>query len=147
MRQCSSKSSAVHQESSKSQLNEAGKHMTSRNVANGIKYLFDAFNAHDAEACSAGYSEDIRFTTKSGTVVGRENVRARFAASFERSPDVKAIITSIIDGGDAVVYEFYTTGHDLVSRDGVAHCDVVRFNASGEIISEDNYSGLEPPTV
>src|ERR1700722_13617807 len=111
--------------------------MPSRDVSNGIKFLFDAFNDHDAQACSAGYSDDIRFTTRTGTVVGRENVRDRFAASLARSPNVKAIITNIVDGGDTVVYEFYTTGHDEPSRDGVAHCDVVRFNAEGQIISED----------
>ena len=44
--------------------------MASRNVENGIKYLFDAFNAHDLAGAMAGYAPDVRFVSHSrGRVV------------------------------------------------------------------------------
>ena len=116
--------------------------MASRNVDNGIKYLFDAFNEHDAQKCSAGYSQDVRFTSGRGDVVGKDNVAAMFAGLFERNPNVQAKIENVIDGGNMVVYEFRILNSGDPERDKVMHCDVVGFNDAGEIISEDNYSNV-----
>jgi predicted SnoaL-like aldol condensation-catalyzing enzyme len=118
--------------------------MASRNVENGIKYLFDMFNEHDADKCSAGYSEDVRFVTGRGVIEGKENVKAIFAGLFERSPEVRAEITNIIDGGNQVVYEFRLTGTGNPETDALMHCDVVTFNDAGEITAEDNYSNVVP---
>lgn len=118
--------------------------MASRNVQNGVTYLFDAFNAHDLETAMAGYAPDVRFVNH-GTgreLVGVEAIHTLFERLFKSTPDVRADITRITDGGDVVVYEFTLSGTDQPTgkRYATRCVDVVSFDADGRITCEDNYA-------
>lgn len=118
--------------------------MASRNVQNGVKYLFDAFNAHDLDGAMAGYAPDVRFVSHStGRVLtGVTAIHDLFEGLFKNSPDAHAEITRITDGGDVVVYEFMMSATDSKSgRSYRVPCvDVVSFDKDGRITCEDNYS-------
>lgn len=128
--------------------------MHSKNVQAAITHLFDAYNDKDIELAMAGYGDDLVFITNTNgrTLRGVPAVREMFSKSFVASPTMKALIDEIYDAGDTVVFKFTMDGVNGQTGKAVRFpcLDVVKFNAKGEIIYEDNYSGKfeeEPATA
>ena len=135
-----------------SQVISRGKiQLTSKNAQTAIDHLFDAFNDHDADRAVAAYTPDIQFRMhgQSENLVGPEAVHAAHEGFFAGFSDIRANILAIVDGGDVVAFEFELTGTNdgpYAGRPATGRsvslrvCDVVRFNAEGLIVSEDNYA-------
>ena len=125
--------------------------MTSKNVQTAVEHLFDAFNDHDADKAVAAYTPDLRFAMhgQGEDLIGPEAVHAAHEGFFAGFSDMRADILHIVDGGDVVAFEFELTGTNDGPYAGqpatgrsvrLRVCDVVRFNAEGKIVSEDNYA-------
>jgi hypothetical protein len=125
--------------------------MHSKNVQTAITHLFDAYNARDLDLATAGYSSDIVFInrTRGTTITGVDDVRAMFAKGMSSPNPARAEIDEIFDAGDTVVFTF--TMHTIDPESGqkltAPWCDIVKFNAAGQIIYEDNYNGKSEPAV
>ena len=65
----------------------------------------EAFNRHDVEALAALTSEDAEQWSPTGTVRGREAIKAYNQAWFDAFPDAKLTVKSRIVGDNAVAEE------------------------------------------
>jgi ketosteroid isomerase-like protein len=117
--------------------------MSSKNVQTAIEVLFDAFNDRDLDRAASAYADGVRFIdhARGVTIEGHDEVKAMFGAAFDSGFSGIATIDEIVDAGDTVVFQFTISG---ATPDGKAFsvpaCDIVRFDADGRIVSEDNYS-------
>lgn len=123
--------------------------MHSKNVQTAITHLFDAYNARDLDQCCAAYAPELVFISRSHgmTLNGADAVRDMFGKSFEAATPARAEIDEIFDAGDTVVFTFtmHTTDPETGKAARTPWCDIVKFDAEGRIIYEDNYSGQTTP--
>ena len=78
-------------------------------IADRVRRLNAAVNAHDLNPIGDMYAEDGEFTWPGlPTMKGRQAVVAFYAQLFGAFPDVNVAITRIIEQGDAVAVEYET---------------------------------------
>ena len=72
-----------------------------------IETQLEAYNARDVDRFMASYAPHVVIDDGAGTrlMTGHEEVRAAYADSFERLPEVRAEVVHRIETGDYVVDE------------------------------------------
>lgn len=110
-----------------------------------LQCFVDAWNARDVDALMACMAPDCEFRTASGPDadgarhVGREAVRAAYAAVFERFPQAAWTNETHRMIGDLAVSHWRFVGHDREGRAvEVDGCDLLRFSG-GLIDCKDSY--------
>src|SRR5687767_8985994 len=96
-----------------------------------LRAVLDAFNRHDADALMEFFTDDAVFDSPRGSDpwgqrhVGREQVRAGFAARFAGIPDVRYGEDRHFVAGDRGVSEWRLTGTTTAGdRIDVRGCDL-----------------------
>jgi hypothetical protein len=81
-----------------------------------VEAQLQAYNARDVAAFMACYTRDVQVLDVDGRLVtdGWDAMHARYAAAFEREPDLHCRILHRIRRGDSVVDHEHLTGY----RDG-----------------------------
>ncbi len=85
------------------------------------KEWIDAWNAHDLDAILAHYSDDFEMTSPfivtvmnepSGTIKGKQNVRAYWQKAIDRFPDLKFELLEVLTGANSITlyYKSYRSG-------------------------------------
>jgi hypothetical protein len=118
-----------------------------------LEAILDGFNAHDADAIVAHFVEDCVFEAPRGSdacglrVMGKEAVRAAFAARFEGLPDVGYESHGDFVSGDRGVSEWTITG---TTSDGerleVRGCDLWTFAPDGRIAVKNSFWKIREPS-
>lgn len=72
-----------------------------------VDRIVAAFNRRDLDAFAAGYADDVVIEDARGNAIvrGAAELRARYAAMFERSPQLACEVVARIAVGDYVVDE------------------------------------------
>jgi steroid delta-isomerase-like uncharacterized protein len=110
-----------------------------------LQAVLDAFNRHDPDALMEFFTDDAVFDGPRGPdpwgrrLVGKDQVRAGFAARFAGIPDVRYGEDRHLVAGDRGVSEWRLTG---TTREGapidVRGCDLWEFR-DGKISRKDSY--------
>jgi steroid delta-isomerase-like uncharacterized protein len=80
-------------------------------IADRVRKLNEAVNAHDLNPIGDLYAEDGEFTWPGfGTMKGRQAVVAFYAQIFGAFPDVHVTITRIVEQGNGVAVEYESIG-------------------------------------
>lgn len=96
---------------------------------------YAAWNAHDLEAILAHYADDVEVTSPmvagltgdpDGRLVGKEALRAYFAAGLERFPDLRFDPVQLFVGVDSVVLHYLSVG-------GRPSAEVIFFGDDGKV--------------
>jgi ketosteroid isomerase-like protein len=110
-----------------------------------LREVAAAFNAHDVDAILAYFTDDAAFDSPRGIqrfgtrFVGKEAVRAAFAARFAGIPDVHYGEDRHFVAGDRGVSEWRLTGTGLDGNPIDLHgCDLWEFR-EGAIARKDSY--------
>jgi steroid delta-isomerase-like uncharacterized protein len=118
---------------------------TSSVTEEDLQAFADAWNRHDIEALMTYMADDCVFETSAGPdafgsrYVGREAVRAGFAAVWEAFPDAHWAEAKHFVHGDRGVSEWTFTGtrHDGIGEE-VRGCDLFTFR-NGKIALKNSY--------
>jgi uncharacterized protein (TIGR02246 family) len=68
-----------------------------------FEHHLDALLAGDADAIAEDYAENAVLIFPTGPVVGREAIRATFAAALPTLPGLQVDVTNAVYGGDALL--------------------------------------------
>ena len=80
-------------------------------IADRVRRLNAAVNAHDLNPIGEMYADDAEFTWPGmPTFKGRQAVVAFYAQMFGAFPDVHVTLKRIVEQGDAVAVEYESTG-------------------------------------
>jgi ketosteroid isomerase-like protein len=108
----------------------------------------DAFNRHDLDAVLSHYAEDVDFTSPfvvevagepSGTLRGKDALRAYFQRALERYPDLGFELLEVLTGVNG-----YTILHRSKHRGRLA-TEVMLLNADGRVAKVMVHYGRTPP--
>lgn len=73
----------------------------------------EAWNSHDLDRILAHYHDDIIFRSKkaiplvgAGEILGKENLRAYWAAALKLQPDLKFCVQNVFEGHDMLVITY-----------------------------------------
>jgi len=95
----------------------------------------ESWNSHDLDNILTHYADDIEITTpmiklaagmESGSLKGKENVRAYWKKALERIPDLHFELYEVTSGIDSVAL-FYTS---VMNKNAI---EVMFFNAEGKV--------------
>jgi len=96
---------------------------------------YAAWNAHDLERILGHYADDVEMTSPlvsslagaaGGTLVGKDALRAYFAAGLERFPDLHFEPVAVFVGVDSLVLQYLSVG-------GRPSAEVVFLDGDGKI--------------
>ena len=97
---------------------------------------YAAWNSHDLDAILGHYSDDVEFTSPfvvalfdepSGTIRGKEDLRAYFARGLERFPDLRFEPLDVLAGVDSVTLSY-------VSVEGRRAAEVMTLGPDGRVV-------------
>lgn len=97
---------------------------------------YAAWNAHDLEAILGHYAEEVEFTSPfvvalngdpSGTLHGRDELRAYFARALERFPDLRFEPLDVLVGVGSVTLSY-------VSVEGRRAAEVMTLDEQGRVV-------------
>ena len=97
---------------------------------------YAAWNAHDLDAILGHYADDVEMTSPlvgplsgnaDGRIVGKEALRAYFAAGLEAYPDLRFEPLGLFVGVDSVVLQYVSVG-------GRRSAEVVFLDERGKIV-------------
>lgn len=106
-------------------------------MAEVIDQLLRAINAHDLDAAAALFATDYRSTQPAHpgrTFVGREQMRANWAAMFAGIPDFRAELVRSVDDGQSCWGEWHWAGTRTDGRPFEAS-GVIVFEIAGDLIA------------
>lgn len=125
--------------------------MTDEMTVEALQAFADAWNRHDVDALMSFMTDDCVFEASAGPgvdgtrYVGREEVRAGYAAVFAHFPDAHWGNARHFVHGDRGVSEWTFTGtHTDGSRVETNGCDLFTFRG-GRIAVKNSYRKNRPP--
>jgi ketosteroid isomerase-like protein len=95
----------------------------------------DAWNSHDLDRILSHYADDFQMTSPfivamlnrpTGTIQGKENVRAYWAKALERLPDLHFDLIEVLAGVDSITIYY----HAVL---GKRAAEVLFFDANGKV--------------
>ena len=121
-------------------------------VGTALDELCDAFNAHDLDRIMRHFADDAVFEGPRGQdawgqrFVGREAVRAAFAARFAGIPDVRYTDDDHFAAGDRGASEWTLSGTTTEGqRIEVRGCDLWTFR-DGTVVKKDSFWKIRVPS-
>ena len=115
------------------------------NAMRMLKAIAQAFDAHDLEGIMAHFADDAVFEGPRGTdpwgtrFVGRQDIRAGFAARFAGIPDIRYQQVEHFVDGDRGASEWTLSGTTTEGqRIEVRGCDLWTFR-DGMVVKKDSY--------
>jgi ketosteroid isomerase-like protein len=110
--------------------------ISAKRAASFAEEWYAAWNSHDLEAILSHYADEIEFASPfvvavyhdpSGTIHGKEGLRAYFARALERFPDLRFEPLDVLAGVDSVTLSY-------VSVEGRRAAEVMTLGPDGRVV-------------